>query len=83
MLPGRLTGYALHFGRGWTEDLIIADRRDIENVASQVHVKRFKSKEVGIKKLQEVFVFPGADGSLRRKRSRTTSTTLLEEIFGH
>ena len=36
----------------------MADWHDIENnVASEVHVKRFKSKEVGINNLQEAFVF--------------------------
>ena len=33
---------------------------------SEVHVKRFKSKEVGSKKLQEAFLFSCADGSLRQ-----------------
>ena len=32
-------------------------------VASEVHVERFKSKEVGIKKLQEAFLSPCADRS--------------------
>ena len=59
---------ALNSG-GWIGDLIIADRRDIENnVASEAHVKRFKSEEVGIKKLQGIFFlkkFLCADGSQR------------------
>ena len=39
----------------------------IENyVASKVHVKSFKSKEVGITKVQEVFIFSHADGTLRQ-----------------
>ena len=53
MLPGRFMGYSLTSGEGWTGDLIIVDWHDVETiVASEVHVKRFKSKEVGIKKLQ-------------------------------
>ena len=48
-------GYALNSGGGCTGDLIIAGWRDIENnVASVVHVERFKSKVVGINKLQDV-----------------------------
>ena len=44
-------GYARNSGRCWTGDLIIADWRDTENnVASKVHVKRFNSTEVEIKK---------------------------------
>ena len=67
-------------GGGWTGDLIIADWHDIENhVASEVHVERFKSKELGMKKLQEVFGM-----SLRRwlpkmRRSRTTSNVTPRE----
>ena len=52
MLPGTSIGCALKSGGDWTEteDLIIAHWHNIENhVASEVHVKRFKSKEVGIK----------------------------------
>ena len=45
-LFGIFVGYALNSGGGWTGDLIIADW----------HVKRSKSKEVGIVKLQEVFI---------------------------
>ena len=37
--------------------MIIADWHDIENnVASEVHVKRFKSKAIGINQVQEIFV---------------------------
>ena len=51
---------------------MIADGRDVENsAASEFHVKRFKSKDVRIKKLQEAFIFPCADGSLRQRRART------------
>ena len=49
-----LTGYALNSGGGWTGDLTIADRHDMENyVAEEVHEKRFKSEEVGSMKLQD------------------------------
>ena len=68
MFPGVFIGYALNSGGGWTEDLTIADLHDIENnAASEVHVNRFKPKEVGIMKLQEAFVFFSADGSLRQE----------------
>ena len=67
ILPGIIIGYALNSGGGWTRDLIIANWHDIENNgASEVYVKRFQSKEVGIYNLKEVFVFPAADGSLRQ-----------------
>ena len=68
MLPGIFIGYALNFGGGWSVDLIIVDWHHIENnVASEVHVKRFKSKESGVKKRHEKFVSLCADGSLRQE----------------
>ena len=68
MLPGIFIGNALISGGCWTGDVLIADWQDIENnVASKVHVNQFKSKEVGIKKLQEAFTFPCAEGSLRQE----------------
>ena len=55
MIPGIFIRYALNSGGGCTGDLIITGWRDIENnVASEVHVERFKSKVVGINKLQDV-----------------------------
>ena len=74
MLSGLFIRYLLNSGEVWTGDSTIVDWHDIENnVASEVHVKRFKSKEVGIKKLHAAFGL-----SLRRRlpktrRSRTTS----------
>ena len=59
MPPGIFIGHALKSGGGWTRNLNIANWQDIEDaVASEVHVIKLKSKEVGIKKLQ--------DASLRR-----------------
>ena len=53
MDPGIFNRHALNSGGGWTRGMIIADWHNIENnVASDVHVKRFKSREVGLKKLQ-------------------------------
>ena len=79
MLPGKFIGYALSTGGGWTEDLIIADWHDIENcVASEVHVKRFKSKEFGINKfdrflcgfLRELVGVPNFVGDDRKEWAR-------------
>ena len=45
-------GYALHTGGGWTRDMLIADREELEKyVASEVHVKRFKSQDVQVGQL--------------------------------
>ena len=55
-------------GGGRIGNLIIADLDDIENhVAFDVHVKRSTSKEVGIKKLQDAFMFHCADGSSKQE----------------
>ena len=71
MLPGMFIGYVLNSGGGWTGDMIIADWHDIEDfVASEYHVNRFKSKKVGIKKLQDV---SSKINALETRRSRTTS----------
>ena len=58
MFSGIFIGYSLNSGGDWTGDLITAHWRDIENyVASEVHVKRFKSAEFGVKKLQDALIF--------------------------
>ena len=63
--------------------MIIADWRDIEiDVASEVHVKRLKSKDVGIKKLQELFVVPCADGSLRQEGHAQHQTLRHQRVEG-
>ena len=76
-------GYALNSGRGWTGDLIIACWDDFENnVASEVHVERFNFQEVGVMKLQEAFICPCTDGSLREEghAQRHTFLTPPEEL---
>ena len=65
MFPAIFIGYALISGEGWTGDWIIADWHDIENnVASEVHVARLKSKEV---EEQDAFIFSCADVSLKQE----------------
>ena len=73
IIPGIFIGYALNSGGGWTGDSIIADWHNIDNnVTSEVHVKRFKSKEAGTNILQEILLFPRR-WFPERRRSRTTS----------
>ena len=50
------------------------------NVASEVHVKRFKSKEVGIKKLQEAIVFPCTDRFLRQEGHAQRRTSRHQRV---
>ena len=64
-----------------TGDLIIGDWHHSENyVASEVHVKRCKSKEAGIKKWQEAFVPPCADGSLRHEGHAQRQTLRCQRV---
>ena len=76
----------MNFGKGWTGDFfIIDDWHDIESdVASEVYVKWFKSKEVGIKKLQQAFICPCADASVRQggHTQRETLSHQRVESFG-
>ena len=62
-LPGKFIGYASEEVEQ-EGDWIISDWRDIENhIASEVHAKRLKSKEVRVRTLQYAFNLPCADGS--------------------
>ena len=68
VLTGNFMGYALHAGGAWAEDMFIADWDDlVKNVASEVHVKRFRSKEIGITSGQDPFIFLCTDGSLKQE----------------
>ena len=74
MLPVIFIPYALSSGQ---ETRSSRTGRDIENnVASEVHVRRFKPKEVGIKKKQVAFVILCVDGSLRNQERRAQRQTL-------
>ena len=61
-------GYALRNAGGWSGDFLVADGEDLEkNIASDVHVKSFKSQEGQVTTVQGMFVFPCADGSLEQE----------------
>ena len=95
MLQGKFIGYALNSGGGRTGGLIITDWHDTENIiASEVHVESFKFKVVGIKKLQNAFIFPCADGfprqeghtprqSSRRQRVESFHAERVPSAFGN
>ena len=72
MFRGKLIGYVLNSGGGWTGDLIIADRHDIRNnVASEVHFERFTPNKLESKEGACVFFFRRQ--FTKTTRSRTTS----------
>ena len=65
-------GIRFERGRSWTGDLLIADAEDLKTMPpSEIHVKRFKSKEVDILKRQRLCV-PMQDG---RNLARATAVT--------
>ena len=74
MLPGIFIGCALDSGGSWTGDLIIADWHDTDNnVASEVHVKRSESNEVGINKVAGNVRHSFRRWFRKKRWSRTTS----------
>ena len=47
VLPGIFFGYALHAGRFWKGDILVADIEELEQMdASEIHAKRLNAKEV-------------------------------------
>ena len=46
-LPGIFLGYALHAGRIWKGDILVADMEEMEKMdASEIHARRLNAKEV-------------------------------------
>ena len=65
VLPGRFLGNALHTGRIWTGDILVADIEELEQMdASEIYAKRLNAKEVLTPKSGEKFIFPVADGTV-------------------
>ena len=61
MLPGIFMGHVFRAEGGWSGDLPVSDREDLENLtASDIHVKRFKRQEVA---QEGKLLWPGAEGS--------------------
>ena len=62
VLPGIFLGYALHAGRIWKGDILIADIEELEQVdASELHARRLNAKEVITPMRGDNFIFPDAD----------------------
>ena len=65
VLPGLFLGYALHAGRIWKGDVLIANLEELETMdASEIYSKRLNAKEVIFPKEGE-FIFPIADGRIK------------------
>ena len=64
VLPGRFIGYALNAEGSWTGDLVKVDTKNMQTIPpSEIHAKRFKSKEWTFKTETE-FVFPCRTGEI-------------------
>ena len=63
VLPAIFLGYALHAGRIWKGDIMVADIEELEEMdASELHARRPNAKEVLTPQRSENFIFPVADG---------------------
>ena len=66
VLPGLFLGYALHAGRIWKGDILVADIQELEEVdASEIYAKRLNAKEVLTPMGGEKIMFPIADGTVK------------------
>ena len=65
-LPGKFLGYALHAGRIWRGDMLVADIEELEKMdASEIHAWRLNAKEVLTPMSGEKIIFPIADGTVK------------------
>ena len=66
VLPRLFLGYALHAGRIWKGDVVVADLEELETMdASEIYSKRLIAKEVIFPKEKGEFIFPIADGRIK------------------
>ena len=81
VLPGFFLGYALHAGRIWEGDIVVADIEELEEMdASELHARRLNAEEVLTPQRSGKLIFPVADGTVkifgREHRLRTSTLTL-------
>ena len=82
VLPSIFLGYALHAGRIWKGDILIADVKELEQTgASELHARRVNAKEVLTPMKGDRFIFPVADGTLKINGGdqRLRTTTLIRD----
>ena len=67
--PGIFLGYELVTGRLWKGDILKADLEDLEKLdASECNPRRINAKEVLIRKKDDEFRFPVADGTAKMSK---------------
>ena len=75
VLAGIFLGYALHAGRIWKGDILVADIEDLEKMdASEMHARRLNAKDVSTPMNGEKF--PVADGNSPTLRRRSGSENI-------
>ena len=66
VLPGIFLGYALHAGRIWKGNILVADIEEVEQMdASEFHARRLNAKEVITPMRGEMLKFSIADGTVK------------------
>ena len=66
VLPGKFLGRALHAGRIWKGDILVADIEELEKMdASEIHAKRLNAKEVLTPTSCEKIILSIADGTVK------------------
>ena len=82
VLPGLFRAYALHAGRIWKGDVLVADLEELETMdASEIYSTRLHAKEVIFPKEKREFIFPIADGRINplgRDQDLRTSTLIRQ-----
>ena len=82
LLPGIFLGYALHAGRMWKGDIMVADIVELEQMdASEIYAKRLNAKEVLTPMSGEKFIFQIANGTVKLSRGDQvprTSTSIRD-----
>ena len=82
VLPSFFLGYALHAGRIWKRDVLIADIEELEQMdASELYSRRLNAKEVLTPMKGDHFTFPVADGTVKISSwdQRLTPSTLIRD----
>ena len=80
VLPGKFLGYALHVGRIWKRDILVADIEDLEEMdASEIHAEKLNAEKVLTPMNGGKFIFTIADGTVKafggEQRLRTSTLT--------
>ena len=64
--PDVFLGYALHAGKIWKGDILVADIEELEEMdASELHARRLNAKEVLTPMKGDSFMFSVADGTVK------------------